>query len=129
MKTERKCLWFVFFPCDFVTFLSFSISNLNLDSNGMQPIILLNRISSNEMKRHAGNGRSSKAVVKGTASAAADDVTSPRQSKLTRRHKSPKEVPSGKTVDKNEIPTKPTRTIKTPPKPMEPGRALRKRNA
>lgn len=78
----------------------------------MQPVILLDRISSDEMKKHL---------------ATADEATSVRPAKVPRQQKPSKKVLNGQTIAENDVSTKPTHDAK--PSPVKAARVLRKRNA
>lgn len=91
----------------------------------MQPVILLDRLSASEMKKHSEQRRSPETTTTSTASTAMDNANSARPPKMPRQRKTPEKV--SKTKGDDPLPTRSTRS-KVPPPPKESTRTIRSRN-
>lgn len=91
----------------------------------MQPVILLDRLSASEMKKHSEQRRSPETTTTSTASTAMDNANSARPPKMPRQRKTSEKV--SKTKGDDPLPTRSTRS-KVPPPPKESTRTIRSRN-
>lgn len=90
----------------------------------MQPVIILDRLSTDEMKNHSGHRRLPVTV----AATAANNLTPVRPSKMTRRQKTPNAVSNGQSPAKTVVPLTRSTRSKATPVTMESTRSRRNKN-
>lgn len=96
----------------------------------MQPVILLDRLSADEMKKHSVHRRlpmaaKTTSAIPAPAPATADNASTEPLSKMPRQQKTPTKVSNAK----GDVPSAPRSTrSKAPPMPIESTRSLRNKN-
>lgn len=92
----------------------------------MQPVIVLDRLSANEMEKHSEHRRPPAAVA--AATVATDNVTPVRPPKMPRRQKTLETVSNGQTSAEEGVPYSKSTRSKASPLLMESTRSRRNKN-